>query len=102
MAEEERLFGWPDYLVFSGSMLLCTLIGLVQGIRDRWGLKKKDGATGEEKDMKLIPVIWSVVATSFSSNFVLGFPAEMYYWERNSASYVSGSLLDSPPLLSCL
>ena len=54
---------------------LCYL----QGIRDRWGLKKKDGATGEEKDMKIVPVIWSVVATSFSANFVLGFPAEMYY-----------------------
>ena len=42
MAEDELLFVWQDFLVFGASLLICTIIGLVQGIRDHWGLKTKE------------------------------------------------------------
>ena len=72
------VFHWADYLVFAASLGVCLVIGLVQGIKDRWGMKSGQGNV-DSGQLHPVPTILSTVATALSSSFVLGVPAEVYY-----------------------
>ncbi len=100
MASEGALtFHWADYLVFAASLAISVIIGLVQGIRDKWGMRARpDAKSAETRDLHPVPTILSTVATALSAAFVLGLPAEVYY--VNSEVYWFGAGIATGGVLS--
>ncbi|XP_015913585.1 putative sodium-dependent multivitamin transporter [Parasteatoda tepidariorum] len=96
-AEKAILGGW-DYLMFSIMLLISAGIGVY--FRFSGGKQK----TTEEfllagKDMPILPVSFSIMATFLSAITIVGTPAEMYYFGIHMAylniSYVIGIVISA-------
>lgn len=81
-ANAKQTFHWVDYVIFGVFLLTCVIIGLVQGIKDRMGIKqhkKDEHRTTGGRHISAIPAVLSVVAGAISSSGLLGIPADVYY-----------------------
>ncbi|GFV66956.1 putative sodium-dependent multivitamin transporter [Trichonephila clavipes] len=83
MKNEELILSVADYVVIAVMLLVSTGIGLYFQLMS----KKK---TNEEyllagKDMSVLPVAFSLMATLISTTFVMGIPSEMYLYGTNMA-----------------
>lgn len=76
MADE---FHWADYLVFSISLALSLGIGVYFAC---FGSKQKttDDFLLGGRDMNFVPVSLSILASALNAVFLLGGPAEIYYF----------------------
>ncbi|KAK6619231.1 hypothetical protein RUM44_003613 [Polyplax serrata] len=86
-----KVFGWEDYTVFAGMLLVSALIGIYHGFEFRGSKQKKKRVkeTGSEHGspneflmaggkMSTLPVALSMLASFLSSITLMGQPAEVY------------------------
>lgn len=80
-------FQAADYAVFVIVILACASVGVIQGVIDlirqrRSGFqsKKGDAAGIGEKNLSVWPASLSIMASVSAAPFVLGIPAEIYYY----------------------
>ncbi|XP_065354831.1 sodium-coupled monocarboxylate transporter 1 [Calliphora vicina] len=75
IAELQR-FRWPDYVVFVAMFVLCIFIGIY------FGFMKKSTAESEYlmggRNMLVVPIALSLVASFISGITLLGLPTEVY------------------------
>lgn len=72
---EENLFGWIDYTVFIGMLLMSALIGVFYACK---GKQSAEDILVGGKSMGVIPVAASIMATFMSATGLLGIPAEQF------------------------
>ncbi|KAG4066302.1 hypothetical protein HA402_000526 [Bradysia odoriphaga] len=83
---EDNLFGWIDYSVFVGMLLISAVIGVFYACK---GKQSADDILIGGKSMGVIPVAASIMATFMSATGLLGVPAEMFlYGTQLILSYV--------------
>lgn len=92
MADETNVLGAVDYFFFSVMLLISAGIGVY--FRFAGGKQQ----TTEEfllagKNMPILPVAFSVMATSFSANTILGIPADVYTFGTHIAFLNIGSVV---------
>lgn len=69
-------FGLIDYVVFTAMFLLCIFIGIYFGFFKK-SLSESDYLMGG-RNMKIIPISMSLVASFISGITLLGLPTEVY------------------------
>ncbi len=74
---EENLFGWVDYAVFIGMLLISAVIGVFYACTRKQSAE--DVLVGG-KSMGVIPVATSIMATFMSATGLLGVPAEQHLY----------------------
>lgn len=98
MSSDGVRFHWSDYLVFVLSLVLSGLVGVVQGIldqiRSRKAPKKDSGVA--EKNISVWPASLSVMASCLAAPFVLGIPAEVYFYGTDFVALALGYLIGVP------
>lgn len=72
---EENLFGWVDYTVFIGMLLISSGIGVFYACK---GKQSAEDILIGGKSMGVIPVAASIMATFMSATGLLGIPAEQF------------------------
>ncbi|XP_031626477.1 sodium-coupled monocarboxylate transporter 1 [Contarinia nasturtii] len=89
-------FGTPDYLVFLVMLVICALIGIYFGFFEKKSSKKCD----EESDylvggrqMKVIPITMSLIASYISGITLLGIPTEIYVYGIQYMFIIFGLIL---------
>ena len=78
--KEDFKFHWADYLVFSLSLLVSLLVGVFFFVKDM----AKDERTKEMllggQQLPFVPVALSIMASILNGVFIIGVPAEIYYF----------------------
>ena len=69
-------FTWPDYLVFIAMFVLCILIGIYFGFMKK-SMGESDYLMGG-RNMLVLPIALSLVASFISGITLLGLPTEVY------------------------
>ena len=72
-------FHWADYLVFAMSLVLTLAIGIYFGFRDRKDSSTENFLMGG-RTLAYVPVAFSLVASTLNSVFIIGLPAEIFYF----------------------
>ena len=97
MADQEtNTFHVVDYVVFGLVLLFSTAIGVGYGV---YGIVKKKSAKemlAAGKSMGPIPVSLSILAAFQAAPFVLGTPAEMYFFGTTYVYILIGFALATP------
>uniref|UniRef100_A0A1B0A1P5 Sodium-coupled monocarboxylate transporter 1 n=1 Tax=Glossina pallidipes TaxID=7398 RepID=A0A1B0A1P5_GLOPL len=75
IAELQR-FTWPDYVVFVAMFILCIFIGIYFGFMKK-SLNEADYLMGG-RNMLILPIALSLVASFISGITLLGLPTEVY------------------------
>lgn len=75
IAELQR-FTWPDYFVFIAMFVLCILIGIYFGFMKK-SIGESDYLMGG-RNMLVLPIALSLVASFISGITLLGLPTEIY------------------------
>ncbi|TMW53134.1 hypothetical protein DOY81_001862 [Sarcophaga bullata] len=73
---ELQRFTWPDYLVFIAMFVLCILIGIYFGFMKK-SMGESDYLMGG-RNMLVLPIALSLVASFISGITLLGLPTEVY------------------------
>ncbi|KAJ6635354.1 Sodium-coupled monocarboxylate transporter 1 [Pseudolycoriella hygida] len=93
---KENLFGWLDYTVFIGMLLISSVIGVFYACK---GKQSADDILLGGKSMGVIPVAASIMATFMSATGLLGIPAEQFlYGTQLILSYTVIVM----PLMTCM
>lgn len=83
-------FSWPDYVVFIAMFVLCILIGIY------FGFMKKSRSEAEYlmggRNMFVVPIALSLVASFISGITLLGLPTEIYSYGIQYL-YVMGAVI---------
>ncbi|XP_060804661.1 sodium-coupled monocarboxylate transporter 1-like [Amyelois transitella] len=86
-------FSWIDYSVFVVMLTICGGIGIY------FGFVKKQKSTQDYlmggRNMKLVPVCFSLVASFISGISLLGTPTEMYIYGTSYLFFLTGAALMS-------
>ena len=69
-------FAWLDYVVFVAMFMLCIVIGIYFGFMNK-SLSEDDYLMGG-RNMKIMPIAMSLVASFISGITLLGLPTEVY------------------------
>lgn len=69
-------FSWPDYGVFIAMFVICIMIGIYFGFMNR-SLSESDYLMGG-RNMLILPIALSLVASFISGITLLGLPTEVY------------------------
>lgn len=69
-------FTWPDYVVFVAMFILCIFIGIYFGFMEK-SLGESDYLMGG-RNMLVLPIAMSLVASFISGITLLGLPTEVY------------------------
>lgn len=75
IAELQR-FTWPDYIVFIAMFVLCIFIGIYFGFMKK-SVSESDYLMGG-RNMLVLPIALSLVASFISGITLLGLPTEVY------------------------
>ena len=86
---EKLSFHWADYLVFALSLIVSLAIGIFFGYRDRKDATTENFLMGNRR-LSIVPVGMSLVATLANAIFIIGIPAEMFYYGPVFALMVFG------------
>lgn len=70
-------FGLADYLIFSATLLLSSVIGIYHAIRSRKKLSTEEYVLAS-KSIAWFPIFVSMAASFFSAVGVMGYPAQIY------------------------
>ncbi|KAK3610276.1 hypothetical protein CHS0354_029736 [Potamilus streckersoni] len=78
MASPRNTFHWADYLIFILTLVISALVGIFFAWKD-----KRDQSTANfllgGRQMSILPVTLSLMATFLSAVLVLGVPTEIFY-----------------------
>lgn len=94
-AVEARTFSGIDYTVFGLSLLLSATIGIYYGCFGGKQNTTTDFLMGG-KDMGILPVALSMVASFLSAISVLGQPAEIYYFGTQFCFFILSAFICMP------
>ncbi|XP_018571163.2 sodium-coupled monocarboxylate transporter 1-like, partial [Anoplophora glabripennis] len=84
-------FGWPDYIMFVGMLLICISIGLYYAFSYKSQNAQEYLVGG--RNMKVVPVALSLVASFISGISLLGIPTEIYVYGIQYMYIMGGFLL---------
>lgn len=88
-----RKFIWPDYLVFTGMLAICLVIGFYYAFWKK-SADEQDYLVGG-RHMDTFPVALSLIASYISGISLLGIPTEVYVYGIQYAYIIGGVILMS-------
>ncbi|XP_063616887.1 sodium-coupled monocarboxylate transporter 1-like isoform X3 [Cydia splendana] len=93
MVHQMQRFSWVDYVVFVFMLAISALVGIY------WGFMKKQTTQSDYllggRNMKVVPVAMSLVASFVSGITLLGSPTEVYMYGTQYAFIMGGIFLMS-------
>uniref|UniRef100_A0A1B0D806 Sodium-dependent multivitamin transporter n=2 Tax=Phlebotomus papatasi TaxID=29031 RepID=A0A1B0D806_PHLPP len=84
-------FSLPDYLVFVSMLFFCILIGIYFGFIKSVDTESEYLVGG--RNMKVVPIALSLIASFISGITLLGLPTEVYSYGTQYLYVISGVLL---------
>ena len=87
-------FHWADYLIFSLSLAMSLAIGVYISFRDRHRSNTEEFLMGG-RSMNFLPVAFSICASLINGIFIIGVPAEIYYYGPVFSTWLAGAALQS-------
>ena len=95
---EDLTFHWADYVVFIASLVVTAAIGLVFALvgRYRHGRNNTQEYLLASRSMNAIPVSLSLLGSLFNAVFILGGPADVYFYGLEGMWVVGGFLILAP------
>ncbi|XP_055851278.1 sodium-coupled monocarboxylate transporter 1 [Episyrphus balteatus] len=91
MLKDLQKFAWPDYVVFISMFVLCIFIGIYFGFLKK-SLSESDYLMGG-RNMLVLPIALSLVASFISGITLLGLPTEVYSYGIQYLYVASGVVL---------